>query len=117
MRFIWGLAALVFVIATCFVAVVLQISVVDLLFAQLSGSIAGAAFCVLAIVRESYVSAATKLLFFSIFGSTIAWLVALIALKITMISLIGSAALAFDLLIGAVGAATVIGSFFDMKKR
>ena len=117
MRFIWGAACVAFVVAFCLMLVLFKSQVADALYVMLSGSVVAAAFASISVVRGDSAVYATKLLFFALVGSIAAWVLGQILCWITTMWLIGDAALAYDLLMGVLGATTVACSLLDTSRQ
>ena len=111
MRYLWGMACVALIVASSFVLFKVGIDPTDPLFALLGGAVVGAISAIAISLNSAASTRAASLLFSSITGSLAAWLIAIFLIKLTGLSLFGSAALAFDLLVGVIGATTVVVSF------
>lgn len=117
MRFIWGVACVGFAVVFCLMLVLLKSQVADALYVMLSGSVVAAAFVAISVVRGDSAAYATRLLFFALVGSIAAWVLGQILCWITARWFIGEAALAYDLLMGVLGATTVACLLLDTSRR
>jgi hypothetical protein len=112
MHFVWGFGCIAVVIATSFVLSRSNFLLVDSLYALLAGAAVGVCLLIGSLFNGRDAIAATRLLFFSMAGSltgfAVGWAIALVlGLRFQ-----GQAALAFDLAVGAVGAAVMAAAVF-----
>jgi hypothetical protein len=114
---LWGLASLVFVVLSFLGLLLAKVDIGDIVYAILSGSIIGSAMSLLALSRGATANRATFLLFNAIVASTGGWLLALLLLKIITVNLYGVTAIAFDLIVGIVGAVCVGAYLFEQYSK
>jgi hypothetical protein len=103
----WGAGCLVTVIALLYLLLLAKIGIADIVYAMLSGAIVGTAVSLFAYARGLTSDRAVIVLFASILSAAASWLIALLLVKLTKVNLLGITALAFDLLVGIIGAATI----------
>ena len=94
-------------VAVTFVLALLKYQVSDVLYVLLSGSVVAAGFALATVLRGASAAKAGGLLCFALVGSLAAWGLGQILCRLTTVWLIGNAALAYDLLLGVIGAVTV----------
>ncbi|MGD8743878.1 MAG: hypothetical protein PVH46_10690 [Granulosicoccaceae bacterium] len=105
--FAWGIGCLLSLVVLLYVLLLAQIGIADIVYAMLSGAIVGIATSLVGYAKGLSPHGAVSIVFASIMGAAASWLIALLLVKLTKVNLLGITALAFDLLIGIVGAATV----------
>lgn len=82
----------------------MEIDATDLVFSILSGSIVALVFSSLASYKGILKFQIGVIYTFTILGSIVAWFIAIIFLEIAAISLYGTTAMIFDLIVGMIGA-------------
>lgn len=104
MSLVWGALSIVFIICIMFVLLLVKVDVLDVLFSMLSGAFVGTILCTYALYKEPNPSNVSLLFLICIVSSAVAWVLTVVVLKISTLWLIGNAALALDLITGAIGA-------------
>ena len=112
MRFVWGFGCIAVVIATTFVLSKSNFLLVDSLYAVLAGSVVGICFLVGSLMQGRDADVATRLLFFSVVGSVAGFAVAWSLALLLGLRFMSDAALAFDLVAGAIGASVLTATVF-----
>jgi hypothetical protein len=79
----------------------------DMVYAMLSGSIVGLAIGLFALAKGIKTHFSTLFVFAGIIGAIVGWVFGLIVLQTISVNLFSTTALAFDLVAGLVGAASV----------
>jgi len=109
MRYLWGFLSVAIVVTiVSFLAHAGVDVVADLLFAMLGGAVVGAFASITLSFRSTSALPGPKIIFVSIVGAAVSLFIAGVLLKITTVSLFGTAAMVFDLLIGVIGATTAL---------
>lgn len=107
LTFVWAAAALVLIPLLLFVLLLSKANVGDVMYAMLSGAIVGLVAGTFALARGLRADKSVLLAFAGILGGAAAWLFAWIVLQITTVSLYSITALAFDLIVGIIGAVSL----------
>ena len=115
----WGIGCLLALVVLLFVLLLAKIGIADIVYAMLSGALVGFAMGILGFAKGLASHRVVILLGASIFSAAASWLIALLLVKLFKVNLLGITALAFDLLIGIVGAVTVAAFLVQwfMEKR
>lgn len=109
----FAIASVMSVISIAFIVLILGVDVGDVMFAMLSGTFASMLMSMASIFKNIDPQKISKMMFFSIIASAVTWLLAMIILKITTISLYSTTALAFDLTIGIIGSIATYCHFLN----
>ena len=104
MKFIWELASFVLVLLVALLVATVGLLTTDMLYALLSGSVVGFFTMLFQLSQGRPYSSAAASMFFSLVGALTAFIIAWAVLLIFTSGIMGSAALALDLLIGIIGA-------------
>lgn len=112
MRFVWGFGCIAVVIVTTFVLSKSNFLLVDSLYAVLAGSVVGICFLIGSLLQGRDADVATRLLFFSVVGSVAGFAVAWTFALLLGLRFMSDAALAFDLIAGAIGASVMATAVF-----
>lgn len=112
MNFVWGASSVAFMVASCLLLILFKPQLAaDLMFAMLSGSVAGLATGMVSFVGGASPHRTVLHVFVGIVGAAGSWLFAWVLLLVTTVSLYSNTALAFDLTVGIVGAVTACMAF------
>ncbi|POP51498.1 hypothetical protein [Zhongshania marina] len=105
--FIWGVASIALMVIVIFVLLMSKIDIGDVVYAMLSGSIVGLLAATYSFSRGGEAHRSVFLIFAGIAASVGGWFFTLLLLKITTVTIYSKTALAFDLIVGLVGAASL----------
>jgi hypothetical protein len=105
--FIWGAASLALMVIVVLVFLVVKIDIGDVVYTMLSGSIVGLLAGIYSFNNGGEAHRSVLLIFSGIAASIGSWLFTLLLLKITTVTIYSNTALAFDLIVGLVGSASL----------
>lgn len=105
--FIWGAASLALMVIVILVFLVVKIDIGDVVYAMLSGSIVGLLSGIYSFNNGGEPHRSVLFIFSGIAASIGSWLFTLLLLKITTVTIYSNTALAFDLIVGLVGSASL----------
>lgn len=112
MRYVWGFGSIAVVIVTTLVLSTSNLLLVDSLYAVVAGCVVGNCFLVGSLLQGRDADVATRLLFFSVVGSVAGFVVAWSLGLLLGLRFMSDAALAFDLVAGAIGASVLAAAVF-----
>ena len=107
LTFIWAGAAIAFIPVLLLVLLLIKADVGDIVYSMLSGSIVGLIAGVFGLAKGIRTDKTVFLVFAGILGGSAGWLFSWVMVRITQINVYSTTALAFDLMVGLVGAASL----------
>jgi hypothetical protein len=114
---VYALAAIVLLVVALLLVILVKLEAADFMYAVLGACVAGLTVTALALRAGHTPHRAMLLLVAAPVGATAAWLVANLCLRVTTISLYSSTALAFDLVVGAIGGAATSLALLERQRK
>jgi hypothetical protein len=114
---VYALVATVVLVIAVLLVILAKLEAADFMFSVLGACVAGLTIAALALGAGQTPHRAMLLLVVAPIGSTGAWLVANLCLRITTVSLYSSTALAFDLVVGVIGGAAASLTLLERQRR